>query len=99
MVSCTRVLWIIFWAMPIYTVIETLNLLENVMSSLRWYIAISNCGSDKGLDVTYRFKMTNGKPGEFWHEHFSADERSKPLRLILKYRLLDFLHYFDFFFQ
>lgn len=42
-----------------------------------WYIAISNCGSDKGLDVTYRFKMTNGKPGDFWHEHFSADERCK----------------------
>lgn len=43
----------------------------------RWYIAIANCGSDKGLDVTYRFKMTNGNPGEFWHEHFSADERCK----------------------
>lgn len=40
-----------------------------------WYIAISNCGSNKGLDVTYRFKMTNGKAGDFWHEHFSADER------------------------
>lgn len=40
-----------------------------------WYIAISNCGSDKGLDITYRFKMTNGNPGDFWNEHFSADER------------------------
>lgn len=42
-----------------------------------WYIAISSCGSDKGLDVEYRFKMTNGQPGDFWHEHFSADERRK----------------------
>lgn len=39
-----------------------------------WYIAIANCGSEKGLDVTYRFKMTNGDTGDFWHEHFSADE-------------------------
>lgn len=39
-----------------------------------WYIAISNCGSDKGIDIKYRFKMTNGPPGDFWHEHFSADE-------------------------
>lgn len=40
-----------------------------------WFIAISNCNSDKGLDVKYKFKMTNGKTGDFWHEHFSADER------------------------
>lgn len=39
-----------------------------------WYIAISNCGSDKGLDITYRFKMTNGPEGDFWSEHYSADE-------------------------
>lgn len=39
-----------------------------------WYIAVSNCGSDKGLDLSYRFKMTNGAPGDFWSEHFSADE-------------------------
>lgn len=40
-----------------------------------WFIAISNCNSDKGLDIKYKFKMTNGKTGDFWHEHFSADER------------------------
>lgn len=39
-----------------------------------WYIAIANCGSDKGIDIKYRFRMTNGPPGDFWHEHFSADE-------------------------
>lgn len=39
-----------------------------------WYIAISNCRSTKGLDVRYRFRMTNGPFGDFWHEHFSADE-------------------------
>lgn len=42
-----------------------------------WFIAIANCGNNKGLDVKYRFKMTNGNPGDFWHEHFSADERRK----------------------
>ncbi|XP_035456493.2 uncharacterized protein LOC118280519 [Spodoptera frugiperda] len=39
-----------------------------------WFIAISNCESSKGLDVRYKFLMTNGPDGDFWHEHFSADE-------------------------
>ncbi|XP_053622160.1 transmembrane protein 145-like [Plodia interpunctella] len=39
-----------------------------------WFIAISNCDSSKGLDVRYKFLMTNGPDGDFWHEHFSADE-------------------------
>lgn len=39
-----------------------------------WYIAIANCGSRKGLDLKYKFRLTNGPPGDFWHEHFSADE-------------------------
>uniref|UniRef100_A0A182PW69 Uncharacterized protein n=1 Tax=Anopheles epiroticus TaxID=199890 RepID=A0A182PW69_9DIPT len=44
-----------------------------------WYIAIANCdGTGKGLDVKYRFRMTNGPPGDFWHEHFSADEMYIP---------------------
>lgn len=42
-----------------------------------WFIAIANCNSNKGLDVKYRFKMTNGNTGDFWHEHFSADERRR----------------------
>lgn len=42
-----------------------------------WFIAISNCNNDKGLDIKYKFKMTNGNTGDFWHEHFSADERRK----------------------
>lgn len=42
-----------------------------------WYIAMANCGSEKGLDITYRFKMTNGPPGSFFYEHFSADEMCK----------------------
>lgn len=46
-----------------------------------WYIAISNCGNDKGLDISYRFKMTNGQPGDFWSEHYSADE----MRMLLIY--------------
>ncbi|XP_072948677.1 transmembrane protein 145-like [Epargyreus clarus] len=39
-----------------------------------WFLAISNCDSPKGLDVKYKFLMTNGPEGDFWHEHFSADE-------------------------
>lgn len=39
-----------------------------------WYIALANCGSNKGMDVRYKFRMTNGPLGDFWHEHFSADE-------------------------
>lgn len=42
-----------------------------------WFIAVANCGNNKGLDVKYHFKMTNGPTGDFWHEHFSADERRK----------------------
>lgn len=48
-----------------------------IIYSRWWYIAVSNCGSSKGLDVVYRFKMTNGETGDFWHEHFSADEMCK----------------------
>lgn len=44
-----------------------------------WYIAVASCGSDKGIDIKYRFRMTNGPPGDFWHEHFSADEMCKSL--------------------
>ncbi|GAB6018861.1 hypothetical protein CHUAL_000520 [Chamberlinius hualienensis] len=39
-----------------------------------WFIAISNCNSTKGLKFDYFIKMTNGKPGDIRHEHFSADE-------------------------
>ncbi|KAJ4444911.1 hypothetical protein ANN_06710, partial [Periplaneta americana] len=39
-----------------------------------WFLAISNCNATKGLNVWYRFLMTNGPPGDYWHEHFSADE-------------------------
>lgn len=42
-----------------------------------WYIALANCGSSKGIDVRFKFKMTNGPPGDFWYEHFSADEMCK----------------------
>lgn len=42
-----------------------------------WYIVLANCGSTKGMDVRYKFRMTNGALGDFWHEHFSADEMCK----------------------
>lgn len=47
-----------------------------------WYIAISSCNSKQGLDIRYRFKMTNGESGDFWNEHFSADERCNCLFII-----------------
>lgn len=28
----------------------------------------------QGLNLKYKFLMTNGSPGELWKEHFSADE-------------------------
>lgn len=42
-----------------------------------WYIALANCGSTKGMEVRYKFRMTNGAIGDFWNEHFSADEMCK----------------------
>uniref|UniRef100_A0A6P7GNK5 Transmembrane protein 145-like n=1 Tax=Diabrotica virgifera virgifera TaxID=50390 RepID=A0A6P7GNK5_DIAVI len=39
-----------------------------------WFVAISNCNGTKGIDIRYRILMTNGPPGDYWHEHFSADE-------------------------
>lgn len=42
-----------------------------------WFIAISNCNSTKGIHLRYNILMTNGPPGDYWHEHFSADEFCK----------------------
>ncbi|XP_044764553.1 transmembrane protein 145 [Coccinella septempunctata] len=39
-----------------------------------WFVALSNCKSHKGIHVKYRILMTNGPPGDYWHEHLSADE-------------------------
>ncbi|XP_063930443.1 transmembrane protein 145-like [Zophobas morio] len=39
-----------------------------------WFIALSNCNGSKGIHVKYKILMTNGPPGDYWHEHFSADE-------------------------
>ncbi|XP_014228558.2 transmembrane protein 145-like [Trichogramma pretiosum] len=39
-----------------------------------WFIALSDCHSDLGLNVSYWISLTNAEPGNFWREHFSADE-------------------------
>ncbi|XP_065207129.1 transmembrane protein 145-like isoform X2 [Planococcus citri] len=39
-----------------------------------WFLAISHCNATNGLNLKYKFLMTNGSPGELWKEHFSADE-------------------------
>lgn len=53
-----------------------------------WYIALANCGSNKGMDVRFKFRMTNGPLGDFWHEHFSADEMCRFLTLPIKEALI-----------
>lgn len=40
---------------------------------------IANCGANRGIDVRFKFRMTNGPTGDFWHEHFSADEMCKKI--------------------
>lgn len=39
-----------------------------------WFVAISNCESTKGLQLSYKFLMTNGPKHDILHHHFSADE-------------------------
>ncbi|KAF2899900.1 hypothetical protein ILUMI_06283, partial [Ignelater luminosus] len=39
-----------------------------------WFVAVSNCNGSKGIHMKYKILMTNGPPGDYWHEHFSADE-------------------------
>ena len=39
-----------------------------------WFVAVSNCGSSKGLQLAYKFIMTNGPKKDILHHHFSADE-------------------------
>ncbi|XP_058792801.1 transmembrane protein 145-like isoform X1 [Phymastichus coffea] len=39
-----------------------------------WFIALSNCYSNSGLNITFWISLTNAEPGTFWREHFSADE-------------------------
>ncbi|KAL7046992.1 hypothetical protein ACKWTF_002762 [Chironomus riparius] len=56
-----------------------------------WYIALANCGSSKGIDVKFKFKMTNGPLGDFWHEHFSADEMYIPPVLLAQILFYTFL--------
>lgn len=42
-----------------------------------WFLAISNCNGSKGIRIKYKILMTNGPQGDYWHEHFSADEFCK----------------------
>ncbi len=39
-----------------------------------WFVAVSNCQSAKGLQLSYKFLMTNGPKHDILHHHFSADE-------------------------
>ncbi|XP_057328471.1 transmembrane protein 145-like isoform X1 [Microplitis mediator] len=39
-----------------------------------WFIALADCTSRTGLNISYDMSLTNAQPGSFWREHFSADE-------------------------
>ncbi|CAL8118713.1 unnamed protein product [Orchesella dallaii] len=39
-----------------------------------WFITVASCNNTRGLDVKYKFRMSNGFKGDYWYEHFSADE-------------------------
>ncbi|XP_046142437.1 transmembrane protein 145-like isoform X1 [Osmia bicornis bicornis] len=39
-----------------------------------WFIALADCSSKNGLNVSYWISLTNAPHGNFWKEHFSADE-------------------------
>ncbi|OXU22806.1 hypothetical protein TSAR_004610 [Trichomalopsis sarcophagae] len=39
-----------------------------------WFIALSDCHNDKGLNISYWISLTNAEEGSFWRYHFSADE-------------------------
>lgn len=39
----------------------------------------------QGIDINYQILMTNGPPGDYWQEHFSADEFCKQYNNIQSY--------------
>ncbi|EZA58329.1 hypothetical protein X777_01286 [Ooceraea biroi] len=39
-----------------------------------WFVALADCSSTNGLNVSYWISLTNAPTGTFWKEHFSADE-------------------------
>ncbi|XP_076659282.1 transmembrane protein 145 [Halictus rubicundus] len=39
-----------------------------------WFIALADCSSKNGLNISYWISLTNAQSGSFWREHFSADE-------------------------
>ncbi|XP_070560403.1 transmembrane protein 145-like [Ptychodera flava] len=55
-----------------------------------WYLVISNCYSDNGIEFEYNITMTNGV--KLWDKHFSADER-----YILETNMIFFFVYFAMF--
>lgn len=42
-----------------------------------WFIALADCSSKIGLNISYWISLTNAPHGNFWKEHFSADEFCK----------------------
>ena len=54
-----------------------------------WFVALSNCNSTNGLQLSYRLLMTNGPKGDLLHYHFSADEM-----YILPILLVAFIEHF-----
>ena len=69
----------------------------NTIRDRYWYIVISNCDSTKGLNIRYKFKMTNGKKSDIFSHHFSADQ-NWTLQILIGSSIIDiFLTSFAFF--
>lgn len=59
----------------------------NKFEVLRWEISkLYTIRVLQGLDVKYKFYMKNGDRGDYWYEHFSADE-------FCKYLIINFMRF------
>lgn len=70
--GCTRHVYNRTGAIPMIRCKGTRNF--NTARERWWFVAVSNCLSSKGLQMSYRLTLTNGAKGDLLHYHFSADE-------------------------
>lgn len=61
-----------------------------------WFIVLADCSSHKGLNITFDVSLTNGSPGSFWREHFSAEEFCKFFCLTMEQTWFLFWNFMEF---